>query len=303
MRYEREGLTMDESSVPSVAVLGLGAMGSAFARNAARAGLQVTVWNRGAAREAAFAADRVRIAASAVDAVRDADVVVTMLFDADAVLSVMRDHGAFDAMKSGSTWLQMSTIGVDGTEQAMRVAATRPQIAFVDAPVSGSKSVAEEGNVVVLASGDGEPTGVAVQRFFDAIAGKVHWLGKAGQGTRIGLLFNAWIGIQTENIAELAILAQALGIEPQRFLELVSGGALVPPWALEKLEKIVENRTSEIEVPLRLADKNVRLALSAAGSARPRLPILNHLALTWADVVRDAGDTDISALYLALLRR
>jgi 3-hydroxyisobutyrate dehydrogenase len=294
---------MDETGTPRVAVLGLGAMGAAFARNAARAGLRVTVWNRGVERRAAFAREDVPVAATAIEAVRDADVVVTMLFDADAVLSVMRDDGAFDAMKSGSTWLQMSTIGVEGTERALRVAATRPEIAFVDAPVSGSKSVAEEGNVVVLASGDRERTGVAVQRFFDAIAGKVHWLGQAGQGTRIGLLFNAWIGIQIENIAEVVLLAQALGIEPQRFLELVSSGTLVPPWALEKLEKIVENRTSEIDVPLRLADKNVRLALSAAGSARPRLPILNQIAMTWSEAVRDFGDADISALYLALQRR
>ena len=294
---------MNETSTPRVAVLGLGAMGAAFARNAARAGLRVTVWNRGAERRAAFAGDHVDVAATAVEAVGEADVVVTMLFDADAVLSVMRDHDALGAMKSGSTWLQMSTIGVEGTEMAMRVAATRPEIAFVDAPVTGSKSVAEAGNVVVLASGDRERTGVAVQRFFDAIAGKVHWVGQAGQGTRIGLLFNAWIGIQIENIAEVTILAQALEIEPRRFLELVSGGALVPPWALEKLKKIVENRTSEIDVPLRLADKNVRLALAAAGSARPQLPILDHIALTWAEAVRDSGDADISALYLALQRR
>jgi 3-hydroxyisobutyrate dehydrogenase len=294
---------MNETSPPRVAVLGLGAIGSAFARNAARAGLRVTVWNRGAERRAAFAGEHVEFAATAVEAVRDADAVVTMLFDADAVLSVMRDHATFNAMKSGSTWVQMSTIGVEGTEVAMRLAATRPEIAFVDAPVSGSKYVAERGNVVVLASGDRERAGAAVQRFFDAIAGKVHWLGKAGQGTRMGLLFNAWIGIQIENIAEVAILAQALGIEPQRFLELVSGGALVPPWALEKLAKIVESRTSEIEVPLRLADKNVRLALSAAGSARPRLPILNQIALTWVEAVRDFGDADISALYLALQQR
>jgi 3-hydroxyisobutyrate dehydrogenase len=294
---------MNETGTPRIAVLGLGAMGAAFARNAGRAGLRVTVWNRGAERRAAFAGEHVQFAATAVEAVRDADAVVTMLFDADAVLSVMRDHAAFKAMKPGSTWLQMSTIGVEGTERALRVAATRPEIAFVDAPVTGSKSVAEAGNVVVLASGDRERTGVAVQRFFDAIAGKVHWLGKAGQGTRIGLLFNAWIGIQTENVAEVTILAQALDIEPQRFLELVSGGALVPPWALEKLEKIVANRTSEIDVPLRLVDKNLRLALAAAGSARPRLPILNQLALEWAEAVRDAGDADISALYLALQQR
>lgn len=294
---------MNETSAPRVAILGLGAMGAAFARNAARAGLRVSVWNRGAERRSVLADDRVRIASTAVEAVRDADAVVTIVIDGDAVVSIMSDQGAFNAMKSGSTWLQMSTIGVEDTERAMRLAATRPEIGFVDAPVSGSKYVAEQGKVIVLASGDRERSSVAVQRFFDAIAGTVHWLGDAGQGTRFALLFNAWIAIQIENIAEVATLAQALGIEPRRFVELVSSGSLVPPWALEKLEKIVENRTSEIEVPLRVVQKNVLLALSAAGPARARLPILNQIAIEWADAVRDFGDADISALYLALQRR
>ena len=290
---------MNDIRAPRVAVLGLGTMGSLFARNAARAGMRVTVWDR-TLQPRTTAGEHVQAAASAAEAAREADAVVTVLLDAEAVLSVMREQGAFNAMKAGSTWLQMSTIGVEGTEQAMLLTATRPEIGFVDAPVSGSRYAAEKGNVVVLASGDRDRASVAVQPFFNAIAGKVHWLGEAGQGTRIGLLFNAWIGILIENIAEVATLAQALGIEPQRFAELVSGGELVPPWALEKLQKIVENRTSEVEVPLRLAEKNVLLALAAAGVARPRLPILNQIAVTWAEVAPDFGAADISALHLAL---
>jgi 3-hydroxyisobutyrate dehydrogenase len=300
-RYAIRG--MNEIGAPRVAVLGLGTMGSIFARNAARAGLFVTVWDRTPERRVKPAHEHVRASPTAFEAAREADAVVTMLFDAEAVLSVMSERRALSAMKSGSTWLQMSTIGVEGTERAMRLAATRPEISFVDAPVSGSKCVAEDGSVVVLASGDRERTSIAVQPFFDAIAGKVHWLGKAGQGTRMGLLFNAWTGMLVENIAEVATLAQALGIEPQRFVELVSGGELVPSWALEKLEKIVENRTSEVEVPLGLVEKNVLLALSAAGTARLRLPILNQIAVAWAEVVPDFAGHDISALYLALQRR
>ena len=101
-----------------------------------------------------------------------------------------------------------------------------------------------------------------------------------------------------ENIAEVTRLAQALDIEPRRFVELVSNGALVPPWALAKFQKIVENRTGEVEVPLRLAHKNVLLALAAAGDERARLPVLDHIASMWAGVVREHGESDISEVYL-----
>jgi 3-hydroxyisobutyrate dehydrogenase len=284
----------------NVAILGLGIMGSALARDSVRAGLDTTGWDRTPQRASALASVGLHIAPTAQEAVRDADVVVTMVSDADAVLNIMQDRGAFAAMKSGAAWVQMSTIGVEGTDRASRLAATRPDIVFVDAPVSGSKGAAEQGKLVILASGDRTRAGETVQRFFDAIAVQTHWLGDVGQGTRMKLLFNAWLGILMEDVAEVAILGDALGIEPKRFESLVSGGPLVPPWAIAKLEKIAENRTAETEFPLRWAHKDVLLALAAAGRERSRLPILNNIGETWASAAREFGAHDLSAIYLAL---
>jgi 3-hydroxyisobutyrate dehydrogenase len=287
----------------NVAVLGLGIMGSALARNAARGGLNTTGWDRMTQRASALASDRLHIAQTAQEAVRDADLVVTMVSDADAVLSIMQERGAFAAMKAGALWAQMSTIGVDGTERAMRLAATRPDIVFVDAPVSGSKGVAEQAKLVILASGDRTRAGQAVQRFFDAIGIQTHWLGDAGQGTRMKLLFNAWLGVLMEGLAEVAVLGDALGIEPERFASLSSGGPLVPPWAIAKLRKIAEKRTAETEFPLRWAHKDIVLALAAAGEEGSKLPALNNIATTWADAIQDFGADDLSAIYLALQQR
>jgi 3-hydroxyisobutyrate dehydrogenase len=288
----------DQTSV-KVAVLGLGIMGSAIARSAAARGIQVTGWDRTPARAAALATDGVRAATTAAEAAGEADVVLTMVADADAVMNVMETLGAFGAMRPGASWVQMSTIGVEGTERAMRLAATRSESVFIDAPVSGSKTVAEQGKLVILASGDRERAGTAVQRFFDAI-GTTQWLGEAGQGTRMKLLFNAWIAIVMEGVAEIAILADTLGIELQRFESLTAGGALVPPWALGKMKKIADNATAETEFPLRWADKDVRLALSAAGGQRDRLPALNTIDAVWSAAVERFGGQDLSAIYVAL---
>ncbi len=287
----------------NVAVLGLGIMGSALARNAARAGLNTVAWDRSAERASSLASDKLHVAQTIEEAVGDAEVVVTMVSDADAVLSIMQDHGALAAMKTGAAWVQMSTIGVDGTERAMRLAATRTDIVFVDAPVSGSKGPAEQAKLVVLASGDRTRAGQTVQRFFDAIGIQTHWLGQAGQGTRMKLLFNAWLGILMEGVAEVAALGNALGIGPERFAALASGGPLVPPWAVAKLKKIAEKRTAETEFPLRWAHKDLVLALAAAGDEQAQLPILSEMATIWEDAAQDFGDDDLSAIYVALQQR
>jgi 3-hydroxyisobutyrate dehydrogenase len=281
-----------------VAVLGLGIMGSALARRAAGAGLETSAWDR-APERASELGSAIRAAESAKRAVQGADVVVTMVPDADAVLDVMRTQGALDAMKPGAAWVQMSTIGVEGTDRAARLAATRPELVFVDAPVGGSKGPAEQGKLVVLASGDRTRAGETVQRFFDAVGSQTHWLGAAGQGTRMKLLLNAWVGVAMQGVAEVAALADALEVEPQRFAAVVTGGPLVPLWALQKLEKIITGTTGQTEFPLRWATKDIRLALAAAPQARSRLPILERIADVWSEAA-DFGADDLSAIYVAL---
>jgi 3-hydroxyisobutyrate dehydrogenase len=283
-----------------VSILGLGIMGAAMARCAARSGLDTTAWDRSPERASGFASDKVRIAQSARDAVQDADIVVTMVSNADAVLSIMKEREVLAAMQPGAVWIQMSTIGVEGTERAWRLAGTRPEIGFLDAPVSGSKAAAEQGKLIILASGDQGRAGATAQPFFDAVGVQTHWLGDVGQGTRMKLLFNAWIAVLNEGVAEVSILGDALGIDVGRFASLVSGGPLVPPWAVGKLQKIKEGRTAETEFPLRWAHKDVQLALAAAGEERARLPILNKIESTWAEAEPDFGAEDLSAIYLAL---
>ena len=124
----------------AVAVLGAGIMGSAMARRLLSAGLPVTVWDRSSSATGALAAAGAAAAASAREAVRDAPVVITMLSTADVVSSVIFDGGVVDALAQGCVWAQMGTIGVEATFAIRdRLGALRPDVLFLDAPVSGSK--------------------------------------------------------------------------------------------------------------------------------------------------------------------
>src|SRR5437764_8152693 len=135
----------------TVAVIGAGIMGSAMARRLLAAGLTTRVWDRSGSASGPLADAGAAVAASAQDAVRGAGVVVTMLPTGDVVDSVIFDGGVADAFADGCVWAQMGTIGVEATLRLKgRLAATRPEVMFVDAPVSGSKGPAEQGQLLIL---------------------------------------------------------------------------------------------------------------------------------------------------------
>lgn len=201
-------------SAMSVAVLGTGIMGSPMARNLIRAGLRTTVSDRSASSAAPLAADGATAAASPAEAVRDAQAVITMLPTAEVVSSVMLDAGASSAFRQAAVWAQMGTIGVRGTaEIASRLGQIRPDVMFVDAPVSGSKGPAETGKLLILASGPDAAEPIARQ-VFDAIGRATVWLVEAGQGSRMKLVINAYMSTLIEGVAEAFELATGSGSTP-----------------------------------------------------------------------------------------
>ena len=155
-------------------------MGAPIARNLLSAGFVVSVWNRTAERAAPLAADGARQASSPAEAAEGADLTLTMLADGDAVNDAMTGpEGALALLQPGSVWIQMATIGDEWTER-LGALATENDIQFVDAPVSGSDGPAQEGQLIVLASGP-EGTRAQLEPIFDAIGRKTLWLGPAGQ--------------------------------------------------------------------------------------------------------------------------
>jgi 3-hydroxyisobutyrate dehydrogenase len=282
----------------AVAVIGAGIMGSAMARNLAAAGHTTRVWDRAASATGPLADAGAVVAASARDAVRDAGVVITMLPTADAVESVIFDGQVAEAFADGCVWAQMGTIGVEAILRIRdRLAAQRPGVMFVDAPVSGSKGPAEQGQLLILASGPAAAAD-AVRPVFDVIGRKTVWLGEAGRGSQVKLVVNAYLSILIEGVAETMELADRLGIGHQQLAEVIEGGPLDAPLAGAKLHKM-DRQDYAAEFPLEWALKDVDLVIGAAGGQA--LPLLAALSGQWhAAVAAGYGRRDISAARLAL---
>jgi 3-hydroxyisobutyrate dehydrogenase len=281
----------------AVAVLGTGIMGSAMARNLVAAGLATTVWDGSPAATAPLASAGARVAASAADAIAGAQVVITMLPTADAVDSVIRGDG-LNAFVRGAVWAQMGTIGLAATARLEgMVNQLRPDVRFVDAPVSGTKGPAEAGQLLILASGPPAAEAI-VQPAFSAIGRKTVWLGQAGQGSRMKLVVNAYLSFLVEGVAEALELGRQLGIDPAGLNAVIEGGPLDAPLADAKLHKIARGDFTP-EFPLEWALKDVDLAIEAAGGTR--LPMLQALSRQWRLAVEAGhGRDDISAVRLAL---
>jgi 3-hydroxyisobutyrate dehydrogenase len=284
--------------VQSAAVLGVGTMGSAFARRLLGAGMRVTVWDRTPAVGARFSEAGAVVAATPEEAVREAGVVITMVPTIAAIEETMPQ--ALAALPRDAIWLQMSTIGVDGTERAIALAKERrPDVVFVDAPVSGSKTPAEEGKLLILASGPAAALDALAPVFSTLGQKTIRWEG-AGAGSRMKLVLNTWLAVLGEGIAETAVLAQSLGVSLNDVSTCIGSTALDAPWALSKLDKI-ERGAFDPDFSLALASKDLHLALDAANRAHRRLPMAQSIATQWESALQTGlGDRDVIGVYLAL---
>ena len=279
---------------PRVAVLGTGTMGAAMARNLLRAELPVDVWNRTPDRAAPLRDLGASAHPDPVRAVTGADVVITMLPDSETVSAVALDQGMLAALPPGAVWAQMGTIGVVATEKLARIVARqRPDVWFVDAPVSGTRGPAEAGQLLVLASGPPN-TPATLEPVFGAVGGRTLWLGPAGQGSKLKLVLNTWLAFLVEGIAEAAALADVLGVSHHALSDALAGGPLAANAALAKLAKIDAGDDDAADFALRWALKDVDLAVGAAGPAK--LPAAAAIGRQWRELA-DAGlaDMDISA--------
>ncbi len=306
---------MRTQSSPTVAVLGLGTMGGAFARNLIAAGFPTRVWNRTPQKARDVAGTEATVCATPDEAVEAADVVLSVLTTADVTERVVLGDGDAELdpssplahLRPGTVFVQMGTIGVAGTERLSRVfARLRPDVVLLDAPISGSRGPAERGAVTILASGEPGNHRSEVETVFSAISRKTVWLGPVGQGTRMKLVVNVWLVNLMQGAAETAAFGSTLGFGADDIWACLEGGPLAAPYVAGKLGKIGRHDYGT-EMALRWGAKDANLALDAYRSARPdgdALPVLERISELWrAGAAAGHADDDISSMYDYLLSR
>ncbi len=244
-----------------IALLGTGTMGAPMARSMHAAGLEVRAWNRSPERARPLAADGIAVAGTAAEAVHGAEIVVTMLADGEAVTAALEDGGAIGAMADGALLVQASTVGIASTE-AIAALCDDHGIPLVDAPVLGTKAPAEQGELVVLASGP-QDARARCEPLFDAIGSRTVWLGEAGAGTCMKLVLNSWLLALTAALGESIAFAEGLDLDPASFLDVIHGGPLGAPYADLKGKAMID-RSYEPSFALSLAAKDAGLVLEAA---------------------------------------
>jgi 3-hydroxyisobutyrate dehydrogenase len=279
-----------------VAVLGTGIMGAAMARNLLSAGMQVRAWNRSREKAEPLAEDGAEVTDNPEDAARGADFLLTMLADADVVAEAV-NGGVLSALAEDGVWIQTSTVGEKGNERLAGLA-TEHGVAYVDAPVLGTRQPAEQGQLIVLASGP-EEVRERSEQVFGAVGSRTVWLGEAGDGSRLKLVVNNWIVGLLGVLAGTVALAEAIGVDPARFLETIEGGPLGLPYAQMKGSMMIEE-DFPTSFSAKLARKDASLVLDAARAHDLRLGIAEAVTARFDEAIAAGhGDADMAAVYQA----
>lgn len=272
-------------------------MGFGMAGRLARAGFEVRVWNRTIEKAQPLADDGALVCADVGEAVAGAEVVITMLFEVEAVLDVISRAGA--ELGPDVIWVQASTVGIEGSARITEFAAEQG-ITLLDAPVLGTKKPAEDGQLVWLVAG-AEVAQNAVRPVLEAMGSKIISVGEElGRASALKLACNAWVLSVTAGVAQSIALAQFLDLDPQLFLDAISGGAIDTPYAHLKGKAIMSgDLTASFPVDGGLKDLMLITAAAEAGGLDASIIDAVRQAFSRASD-RGHGQEDLAAVYFGI---
>lgn len=270
-----------------VGFAGLGRMGTPMARNVMRAGFELTVYNRTPERAEPLAREGARVAATPSELARSADVLVTMVADAEAAYAVLLSpDGALAALEPGSVAIEMSTVGPQAARR-LAAAAVERGVDLLDAPVSGSVTVAEGAQLTAMVGGARDAFERA-RPVLKAMTKAQFYLGPSGAGATMKLALNSVVALTSEAIAEALVLAERAGVAREDAYDVLAASAVASPFVEYKRSAFLDPGHGSVAFTTTLMRKDLVLVLALADDLGVPMPA-TVAASEVLDAARRAG--------------
>jgi len=287
------------SNMKSVAILGVGKMGSAMAKELATAGYQVTLWNRNQSVADKLASEinlpTVTVSATPKAALENVDIALCLFTNGIVTQSVLLDDTqVLEGVRSNLIIVDMGTSGVESAK-ALASALASKKIAFIDAPVSGSVATIAAHQLLVMASGDKAVIEQATP-VFSVFAKKTAYLGQAGAGQAMKLAVNLIVHTLNAAVSEGLALATASGIDAAAAYDVLEDSVVAAPFVKYKRAAFLD---PELPVAMRIDTvlKDLNLILGLGHTTGVQLTATEGVAELFA-LAQAAGyeSKDMSAL-------
>jgi len=264
---------MDTSNAPDLRIgwIGAGRMGAAMASRLARAGHDVTVWNRTRSKAEALTEVGCSVADTIAD-LRGHDVVFTMVSTPADLEQVLVGEGGLlaDPDNVPSAVVDCSTVSTESSA-AMRAACTERGVDFLAAPVSGNGKVVRAGGLSLVVSGP-EETYQRVSHLLDELGKGATYVGDGDLARLAKICHNLMLGVVTQNLAEITVLAEKGGIPRAAFLEFLNNSVMGSVFTRYKSPAFVNLDFTPTFTPI-LLRKDFDLGFAAAHELDVPMPV------------------------------
>ncbi len=246
----------------TIGFIGLGIMGQGMVRNLLSAEFSVNVWNRTAAKMDPLVEAGALGRDNPADVAAHSDIIITCVSDtADVEAVILGDNGVLAGAKPGSLVIDMSTISPQATQELAKTLAER-EIHMLDAPISGGSEGAANGTLSIMVGGDAAQFERALPAF-EAMGKTITHVGENGAGQTVKLVNQILVVVTMWGVGEALLFAQAGGLDLDKTLQAVSGGA-AGSWSLSNRGPQMVERDWRPGFTIDLQQKDLRLVLEAA---------------------------------------
>ncbi len=278
-----------------IGFVGLGTMGEPIANNLRKAGHDLTVWNRTPAKARHIVSKGGKLASTPRECAAGKDLVFTCVSDEQALEAVLQGpDGVLAGLGEGDLLVDLSTAGTRAT-RSVQERTTKKGTRFVACPILGSKSAAEQAQIVLVAGGPGAARERA-RPALHAVSARLFELDDPVQAALLKLCVNAIGGAMIAGFSEALALGAAGGLDVWRMVEVLQASSFHSPLFLVKGE-LVEKKDWAPRFRLSLAEKDQRLAQEAAKDLGARVPINEAVRNLLGEAAASGrGDRDVSAV-------